>query len=367
MNKLTTLLALFLFTISVGIFAQEPSTQNPNSEYPILESKLKKSDKAIADEKKNSKAKTWLSRAELMMDIYDVNRKYIEGFPLLKIKFSFGKEKEIRTEEKDGETFETYVYDRVNVIFKNGNVYNYVETQKIFDDPLTAAWEALKKAKELDVDGKIAKKLSEDFTKLTGLFEHKGGRDYFYDKDYNSALNCFEAALAIDKMDIVGPIVDTTLMYHTGLIAVEVKEYEKSNKYFANALEYNYPKPGIYVSMKRNYFELGDTTAGIDALKTGFEKNPDSQEIVIEFINYFLSIGKSEDALEYIKLAQSKDPSNLSLSFAEATMLDKLGKPEEAAAKYKEVIAKDPEYFDAYFNLFLIKDSLPLLFHEIIH
>lgn len=351
MNKLTTLLALFLLIIPVGVFAQEGTMQTPKSEYPILENKLKKSEKAIADEKKSLSPKTWLNRADLMMDIYDVNRKFIEGKPIVQIQFSFGTENEKLTEEKDGSTYETYVYERVNIILKDGNLYNYIETNKIYDVPLIAAWDALKKAEELDVDGKIAKKLPEAFTKLAESFEHKGGREYYYNTDYVASFTDFEAALAIQSKDMVGPIIDTTLMYHTGLIGVEAKEFEKSNKYFAQALKYNYPKPGIYASMKRNYFELGDTTAGIDILKTGFEKEPESQEIVIEFINYYLNTGKTEEALEYIKMAQAKDPSNISLAFAEATMLDKLGKPMESAAKYKEVIATDPEYFDAYFNL----------------
>lgn len=355
MNKITTLLAFLLFLAPVGMIAQESSvTQNPNSEYPILENKLDKSDKAIADEKKNTKAKTWLSRADVLMDIYDVNRKYIEGQPLVSVKFSLGDPNEEKTKEIDGKAYKELVYDRVNVIVdENNNVYNYVETNKIHEDPLSAANEALKKAEELNsADHKLDKKLSESYKKLSALYVHKGGRSYYYDSDNEAAYKNFEQAVIINSKEITAvEQVDTTLIYHTALMASLVKKPEVSNKYYFQALEYNYPEPKIYAAIKKNYFELGDTLKGIDVLKDGFNKYPDSQDIVIEFINFYLTTGKATEALEYIKMAQEKDPTNESLYFAEAHMYDKQGSPEKAAETYKFVIEMKPEYFDAYFNL----------------
>jgi Tfp pilus assembly protein PilF len=355
MNKITTLLAFLLFLAPAVMIAQESSvTQNPSSEYPILENKLEKSDKSIVDEKKNTKAKTWLSRADLLMNIYDVNRKYIEGQPLVSVKFSLGDPIEEKTEEIDGKAYNVFVYDRVNVIVdENNNVYNYVETKKIHEAPLNAANEALKKAEELNAsDHKLDKKLSEAYKKLSALYVHKGGRCYFYNSDNEAAYQNFEKAVVINSKDITAvEQVDTTLIYHTALMASLVNKPEVSNKYYFQALEYNYPEPKIYAAVKKNYFELGDTLKGIEFLKDGFSKYPDSQDIVIEFINYYLTTGKSAEALEYIKMAQEKDPENVSLYFAEAHMYDKQGNPEKAADTYKSVIKMQPEYFDAYFNL----------------
>ncbi len=354
MNKITTLLAFLLFFTPVGIIAQEASvTQNPNTEYPILENKLEKSDNAIADEKKTTKTKTWFSRAELLMDIYDVNRKYIEGQPLVSVKFSLGDPKEEKTKEIDGKNYKVMVYDRVNVIIdEKNNVYNYEETKKICENPLEEALKALKKAEELNAaDHKLDKKLSEAYQKLSSLYVHKGGRCYFYSSDNEGAYKNFEQAVIINEKEITEASVDTTLIYHTALMASLVNKPEISNKYYYKALEYNYPEPKIYAALKKNFFELGDTLKGIEVLKEGFEKYPDNQDIVIEFINYYLTAGKPKEALEYIKMAQEKDPSNVSLYFAEAHMYDKQGEPEKAAETYKSVIKMKPDYFDAYFNL----------------
>lgn len=352
MNRIITLLTLLLLAIPAGMFGQEATTQQkPETEYPLLERQLAKSNEDIVDEKKNIKSKTWLKRAELMMDIYDVNRKYIEGQPKLSIEFNFGEPKETKTEEKDGSVYETDVYDRVNVIYKDGNTYNYVETNKIYDDPLPEALKSLDKAHELDPEGKLDKKLSEDYIKLSGLFEHQGGRAYWYDKDNEKAFESFGDALETNSRKLAGPVVDDTLMYHTGIMAADVGKYEESNKYYKMALDNGLEDPKIYASIKNNYFALGDTTKGVEVLKEGFNKYPESQDLLIEFINYYLVTGRSQEALEYIKKAQIKDPENKSLIFAEAHMYDKNGEPEKAAETYKKVIVMDPEFFDAYFNL----------------
>jgi hypothetical protein len=354
MNKITTLLAFLLIFGPVGIFGQESTSgQNPNTEYPILENKLSKSDKAIVNEKKSSHAKTWLARADIMMDIYDVNRKYIEGQPKLSIQFTFGKENEVKQKEINGKVYQVNVYDKVNIIFDGDNAYNYEETKKIYDDPLPAASEALKKAEELnEADHKIDKKLSEAYQRLSALYVHKGGRCYFFNSDNEGAFENFEQAVLINEKPITAaPSVDTTLIYHTALMASLVNKSEISNKYYYKALEYNYPEPKIYAAIKKNYLEMGDTLKGIEILKEGFDKYPDSQDLVIEFINYYLTTGKPDEALEYIKMAQEKDPTNTSLYFAEAHMYDKQGNPEKAASTYKKVIEMKPNYFDAYFNL----------------
>lgn len=351
MNKLIKLIVVFSILLPLGLSAQEgTSTQNPSTEYPVLERKLKKSDEDMADPKKNITPKYWLSRAELMMDIYNVNKKYIEGQQKLTITFSFGKEKEILQEEKNGELYETYVYDRVNVIYKGGQLYNYVETKKIFETPLPEAKKSLEKAQEMDIEGKSKKKIKEAYTSLSELYSLNGGRAYFYDKDQKAAYENFVASLDINAKPIMENKIDTSLMYNTGLIASQLGMYDESINYFKMALDYKFPEPRIYAFLKQAYFEKGDTAAGLDYLQKGFELYPESQDIVIELINYYLVAGKSEEALNYIKIAQSKDPQNISLVFAEGTLYDKKGELAKAVEIYDKTIAMDPTFFNGYYN-----------------
>ncbi|MBN2485744.1 MAG: tetratricopeptide repeat protein [Bacteroidales bacterium] len=352
MNK-TIMLLLFIGICIPGILpAQDvPVTQSPKTEYPVLEKKLKKSDADKDDPKKNINPKFWLSRAELMLDIYDVNRKYVEGQQKITITFTMGKENEIRTEEKDGELYEIYVYDRVNVIFKNDQYHNYVETSKIFENPLDEANMSLDKAQELDTDGKLSKKLKEANEKLSELYMHKGSRAYFFEKDELGAYNNFVASLNVNAKPVMENKIDTALMFNAGFIASRLGKYDESIKFFNQALEYNYPEPRSYVYLYQAYVQKGDTLKGLEYLQNGFTKNPESQEIVVELINYYLLAGKSGEALEYIKIAQEKDPGNVSLIFAEATLYDKNGEFEKAIEIYKKTTALQPDFFNGYYNL----------------
>lgn len=352
MNKLIKLVLLVCLLLPTGLKAQDVSTpQSPKSEYPILENKLRRSNEDVTDEKKSISAKFWLSRAELMFDIYNVNRKYLEGQQKLTITFSMGKEKEILQEEKGGELYETYVYDRVNVVYKGGNYYNYIETSKIYEEPLNEAKICLAKAQELDVEAKLTKKIKSAYATLSELYTHNGSRVYFYNNDNQTAYNCFVSSLEINALPISDNKIDTALMFNAGLIASKLKLFNESIKYFDMALKYNYPEPRTFAYQKQNYFELGDTTKGVEILKEGFTKYPESQEIVVELINYFLIANKSEEALNYIKIAQEKDPKNISLVFAEGTLYDKQGEFTKAIEIYKKAIAMDPGFFNGYFNL----------------
>lgn len=351
MNKLILTL-FFIAALPVVIKAQDAaSTQKPETEYPMLENKLKRSNSDIEDPKKNITSKFWISRADLMMDIYEVNRKYIDGQPMLSIKFYFGTEKEIKKEEKDGKLYETYVYDRVNVVFENGITYNYIETRPIHENPLPVALEAMAKAEEFNTDGKQTKKIVANYTRLSDLLVHKGGRAYYFDRDNKTAFDCFAASIDISAKAINGGKSDTTLIYNAGYIAHQAGMTDESLKYLTKAKELNYAEPKIYAFLKQDYFAKGDTATGVEMLKEGFSKYPESQDIVIEFINYFLITGQTNAALDYIKIAQEGDPSNVTLIFAEGTLYDKMGEAEKAVAIYKKCIELNPEYFDAYFNL----------------
>jgi tetratricopeptide (TPR) repeat protein len=352
MNKLVKLVLFAGLLLPAGLYGQEVSgTQNPNTEYPVLENKLKKSNAVLEDAEKTASPKFWLSRADLMCDIYNVNKKYVEGMPKISITVTMGKEKEIKQEEKEGSLFETYVYDRVNIVYKDGNYYNYIETNKIFDNPLDEAKKDLAKAQELDVEGKLAKKIKAAYTALSELYTHQGSRAYFYDNDQKKAYECFVSSLDINALPAADNKIDTSLMFNVGLIATKLDLFQEGIKYFDMALKYNYPEPRTYVYLKEDYLALGDTAKGIEVLKEGFNKYPESLEIVVELINYYLAANKSEEALNYLKIAQGKDPNNMSLIFAEGTLYDKKGDFDKAVEIYKKTTTIDPNYFNGYYNL----------------
>ncbi len=367
MNKLIKLIALLIFTATFGVNAQQTGAVQgtPAAEYPVLINKLNKSEKSVADPKKSATAKFWLTRANLMMDIYQVNLQYLtKGAKLFNMTIYFGEAKEIKKEEKDGKLYETHIYDNVNITYLNGVVDSYEETNPIHKTPLQEALAALEKAEELDTDKKLEKKIVEGYVALKPLFERAGLELYLKD-DFEGSFKNFETSVIINSKDILGATIDTTVVYNTGMVASKAGLVEESIKYYEMARANNYPEPLLYVFLKNKYFENADTTKGLEILKEGFSKYSDDKDIVIELINYYLNKGLADEALNYIKIAQKKDPDNISLIFAEATLYDKKGEFEKAVSIYKMAIEKDPEFYNGYFNLGVVNfNQAQKLFEE---
>lgn len=353
MNKLIKLIALLIFTASFGIKAQDAGVAQgtPMAAYPMLKNKLKKSEKDLENEKKTVAAKYWLSRADLMMDIFEVNLQHLnKGLPQNTMVFYFGNAKEVKKFEKDGIMYETHVHDAVNITYTNGIIDSYEETEKIYENALAEAYKAVQKAEELDVDKKSLKKTVAAYERLKPLFEREG-LEYYLAEDFKKSFLSFESAVEINRKEIVDVPVDTSIIYNTGMIASKAEMPEKSIEYYEIARSYNYPEPALYVFLKTKYWELGDTAKGIQSLEQGFEQFPDNSDIIIELINYYLIEDRADEALEYIKIAQKKDPENISLIFAEATLYDKKGDFEKAIEIYEKTIQVNPDYFNGYFNV----------------
>ena len=98
------------------------------------------------------------------------------------------------------------------------------------------------------------------------------------------------------------------------------------------------------------------------------DKYPDSNELLVDFINYYLRSGESEKALEKLQKGIKESPDNQSYYFAIGTLYDEMmqdtsGKYTDeqkekyynlAIEYYKKAIELKDDYFDALFNLGVI-------------
>jgi tetratricopeptide (TPR) repeat protein len=350
MKRFSFSLVLFAFFTTGYLIAQTVDIQ-PLINYNVLENKLKKSNAAIEDPKKNIKVKTWIERGELLMEIYAIHLQYLrKGMSPNEAKLFFMEPKEIRSVQEGSVLTEEYVYDRITLIFKNGALDDWVETEKIHENPLPEAKEAFEKAVELDTEGDEKEDLVADLNKLKLQFESEAV--YCYNRnDYEGSLYNFKQILDINKIDIMGGVVDTIIFYNTARVAKELGKNEDAIKYFEIARGYNYPNPFLYVFLDNCYNAVGDSASGLVVLKDGFRKFPENQNILIELINYYLMKGLADEALEYLEIAKEDDPENISFYFAEGTLFDKLNRFEDAKKSYEYCLELDSNYFNAYYNL----------------
>ena len=350
MKRHILILSSFL-ALTILIKAQEPAGAGIPFNYSGLEKKLQKSDEAIQDAKKGADPKTWIARGELLMEIYSVNNMYLsKGMNVTGIKLLFKEPKEIRTISPG---VEEYVYDRITLTIKDGKLEDWVETDKIHENPLPAAKEAFEKALTLDDKGKYTDKVKEDLDKLKGYFESEAIYTYNH-KNYDKAYKMFDNILKINELPLMEGVKDTIIFYSAGRAALEAGDSKEAVNMFNKALSLGYQDPYIFVFGNQAYKELGDTIKGLDLLKKGFMKYPENQAIQIELINYYLLRSEGEQALEYLKMAKASDSTNLSYIFAEGTIYDKMGRTEDAIGAYKECLAINPDYFNANYNLSIL-------------
>lgn len=354
MNKLTQSLIALSLIVCIGLSAQT-ATNTAVTNYGIISNKVKKSNEAKDDAKKNIKAKFWVQRAELMMEAYDVNRQNLfQGTQQLIVKAQYGEPKEIEQGQDDDGAFEKYIYDNVNVTFKNAAVASFEETKPIYENPLPEALKCLAKAEELDTDKKEIKNIRKAYDNLKKMLE-RNAVEIFSKEDYNGALICFETIIDINEKPIMivdgKQIIDTVVFFNAGMTASRVNKNQDAIKYYEMARKNNHKDPNVYVFLKQKYFEVGDTATGLTVIEEGFKRFPDNQSVLIELINYYLVRSEGAKALEYLNIAKKEDPGNISFIFAEATLYDKMGDKEKAKETYLKCTEMDPKFFNGYYNL----------------
>jgi tetratricopeptide (TPR) repeat protein len=342
---------MMLLFAGIDLKSQTPAEAAPALNYTGLEVKLKKSDADILNEKKNTKAKTWTARSQVFMDIFNVHNDLLSrGMDPMAAKLFMKDPKEIQTSQDGADKIETYVYERVNLVFKNGKLDKWVETSKIHPDPLPEAEKALNEAIKLNADGKADAEILKIIEDLKMSFQIEAINAY-ENKEFGAAHDNFVKILDLNKLPQMKGRVDTILIYYAGRAAFENKDFKESNRLFEETASHNFVDPLLYVFRKQSYFGSGDTAKGVEVIRDGFNKFPEDQSIMIELINYYIDADLVEEALEMIAKAKAGDPENISYFFTEGTLFDRLGRFEEAEKAYKSCLEKNPDYFDANYNL----------------
>jgi len=346
-----------LFLIALMIFAgsdlksQVPEGATSALNYTGLENKLKKSNSDIEDAKKNIKVKTWITRASVLVDIFNINNDILQkGMDPAAVKIFYKEPKEIQTTEEGSDVIENYVYERVTLKFRNKVLDSWTETQKIHPDPLNEAIKAVNEAVKLNADNKADADIKETITKLKSALEVDAVSQYDK-KNFSGSLESFVKLLELNKLPQMKNTIDTVYMYYGGRAAFEAGNFEEANRLFEEAAVNKFEDPFLYVFRKQSYFSSGDTAKGVEVINEGFKRYPDNQSILIELINYYMVSNQTEEALKMLALAKAGDPKNVSYTFAESSLYDRMGKFDEAEASYKTCIEMDPNFFDANFNL----------------
>ncbi len=237
--------------------------------------------------------------------------------------------------------------------------------KKLHESPLDVAFEAYMKALELDEKGKIKKHVKAQMTNMIPDYINDGVEKY-NTKNYAGALVSFEKALEIENMELFkGELpVDTAVIYNAGTTAMFIKDYPKAEKYYREALKYNYGEGKTYANLSKVLKEQGKEEESLKYLHKGFELYPDDSYMLIELINYYMLGGEPQKAAEYLDKAIQLDPKNGSLYRAKGTLYEKTKELDKAEAMYKKALEIMPKDFISQYNLAALKFNAVVAHHK---
>ena len=317
-------------------------------------SKIAKSDEEIQNPKKAVQAKTWISRAELFVNIWqEPVRNVVPGMSNRDIRLVLAAEKVKETvqEDIDGTPYDVDVYDNKKLYYDDKGVLAFWVATYPVDGLLSTALKAYEEAISLDGKGTNLKKIKAGLEDLQAKFQTDAYAAYNLHK-YHDALVNFEGALACSGNSLVGK-TDTVVIYYAGLIARQAGDNIKALEYFGKSLELGYAQDGDLYSTYAEVLQLtGDTATSVQVLTEGLTRYPTNQSVVIGLINTFMQRGDDpKKILPYIEQAQQNDPDNSSLYYAQGVVYEQMDDPENAILSYKQSLEKKEDNFYANYAL----------------
>ena len=343
MKKLVLIISIFL---SISLMAQDKAK---------LQSQVAKSDAEINDPKKAEQPKVWLSRAELLLDVYNAPTKnLVSGMNQKEIKLLLAKERIIsnKSVELFGETYDADIYADKELYYNEfGQLILWLITDYAVEKPLLKALDAYKQAAVIDAKGSNNKKITEGLSLLRPKLNYEGYVAYVM-QNYPVAMEYYEAAIECSTHPLIAS-PDTSAMSMVGLIALNTNNPEKAVMFYKKAMDAGYTAGGdIYAEYAKALKAKQDTTAAIEILADGFNLYPTNKEIIFALINTYIEKGEDpKSILPYIRRAEESDPNNASVNYVEGIVYEQLNDFASAEKAYKRAIEKDGNYFFAYYSL----------------
>ncbi len=235
--------------------------------------------------------------------------------------------------------------DRDLYFGEDGKLAAVEVTRPVVANALDQALEAYKKASSVDPNGTKAKDISSGLEKVSSKYTEDALSAYTLGK-YADASVLFEKAATTSATAPLNK-KDIELVYNAAFTAWQAQNWSRAKGLFEECLANNYSGESgeAYARLADISEKLGDKAASKKYLEEGFQKNPESQGILVGLINYYLSSGEDTNRLfELFDEAKKNEPDNASLYYVEGNARSQLGQDKEALAAYDKAMQVDPTY-----------------------
>ena len=194
--------------------------------------------------------------------------------------------------------------------------------------------------------------------------------DYYQSKKYDLALKNFTSAINIQESSSINN-VDLNTIYAAALSAKNAEMYQESIKWSSKLVEMAPDSTIYHITLIKAYESIGDLEGQLNIINKARLALPQSQDIIFEEVNYYISSGDNSSLLKSLDEAVQKDSTNAMLYFVLGSTYASLGDIDKAITNYEQSISLDKNLVDAHNNLAAIyldeaniyiekKNSLPI-------
>ncbi|MFB2121611.1 tetratricopeptide repeat protein [Parapedobacter sp. 2B3] len=210
---------------------------------------------------------------------------------------------------------------------------------------IQTAGEAREKAVSLDTEKENEQNLG-ILNSIIAQYEMNKGVKAWDSQDFEGAYNAFDKGLTYLPND-------TTLLYYSGLAAINSQDYDKALAKYVELVPIDSfsNNKQIILDVSRLYLMQGDTTNAIKYAQIGVDKYPDDGELATQNIELNLMAGNEQEIINTITAQVEKDPENENLHYYLGIAYSEMGEIEKAETAYRKALDINPDYLDANINL----------------
>ena len=352
-----------ILTALAALLVAVPAVQAQKVNKEALLAKIEKSDADIANEKKATKAATWLNRGKAFYEVaIEPTKSLFVNMDAAMLKLAVGEPKSTEKQTLNGVEYDAWVYPFFTAYVKDNKVATWKQTRWVMKDAPAKAIEAYNKAYELDP--KMAEKVKEGLKQVSD-FCSQAGNTGIDSGDYAEAAKAYVTAYKAQSSPAYGE-ADPALLYYAGYLltvdgANNPKSFVQGAKLLTQAIEKGYAdeEGNIYYYLFHCLYgqkeaDKANVMKAKDALLTGIEKFPKNERILDGLMQLYTSeegVGDPADLIALIDKAIQDNSSNVDLWFGRGRIFYALKDYDQSIDSFKKVVELKPDMFEGNYYL----------------
>lgn len=353
-----------LLVVSAAALLAIPAAKAQRVNKDALLQKLEKSDADILDAKKNAKAATWLNRGKVYFEAeYEPTKDISVDFEPMILEYTLGSPKET----KEGvvvadKVYTEFSYPWVKVYLADGKVKTWRQTRFVKEGALETAFEAYKKAYE--IDPKSAPRVKAGLDMIVNYCSQLGNISIDLG-EYGKASDMYAMAYEVQSVPVY-EAANPEFLFYAGQLAAyngatDTAWCRKGASYLETALDKGYTDEigDIYYYLFHCYYGQRAENPEMlmpakETLLKGIDKFPKNERILDGLISLYTTekgVGDPSELIALIDEAIEREPNNPDRWFSRAQIYNKLQNYDECIVSFKKMTELKPDDFTAYFYL----------------